>query len=376
MEMKTCTGGKLLRCGYTTGSCAAGAAKAAALMLLTSQEVRQVQLLTPKGILLTLDIRDITIGKNSVRCAVQKDSGDDPDVTNGMLVYAEVKKQSSGILITGGEGVGVVTKPGLDQMKGNAAINSTPRKMIEKVLQEVSKNCSYTGGFSIVLSIPGGEERAKRTFNPRIGIVGGLSIIGTTGIVEPMSMKALTETIRVELHQLSTMGVHNVLFTPGNYGEIFAKEKLGLSLTHHVSCSNFIGDALDMAVEEGFLNILLVGHIGKLVKLGIGITNTHSAFGDGRMETLMSCALQAGGGLPLLKDIQNCISTDAALTLLDENHLLKDTMEILGKKIENTIARRIPEGIDAGYICYTNAEPYAGILTESENAKKLQKYFF
>lgn len=365
--------GKKLRCGYTTGSCAAAAAKAATLMLLTGQPVASVDLMTPGGIALTLDVVDPAWGEAFANCAVRKDAGDDPDVTDGILVYASVRQTDGGISIGGGEGIGRVTKPGLDQPVGAAAINSVPRRMIAEEVEAVCRGCGYAGGIVVILSIPGGAELARRTFNPRMGIEGGISVIGTTGIVMPQSHQALVDTIRLELRQLAVSGHRDVLITPGNYGEAFARATLKLSLDAHISCSNFIGDSIDAALELGFTRILIVGHIGKLVKLGIGMTNTHSSHGDGRMETLLACALEANAALPLLHEIMGCVSTDAALTLLDGVGLFQNTMRILGARIEDTLRRRVPDHVSIGYICFTNAEGIAGVLAQSANAAELMQ---
>ncbi len=363
--------GELLRCGYTTGTCAAAAAKAAATMLFTGKPIVSVSLLTPKGISLVLDVLDSQITARFVRCAIQKDSGDDPDITNGIWIYAEVERIPVGIRLKGGEGVGRVTKPGLDQPVGEAAINSTPRKMITHAVESVITEYGYTGGLSVCIFVPGGETLARRTFNPRMGIEGGISIIGTTGIVEPMSNAALINTIRLQLRQLAASDTTGVLFTPGNYGKTFAADELKLSMNAHITCSNFIGDSIDAAVELGFGRILLIGHIGKLVKLGIGITNTHSSNGDGRIETIIACSLKAGAELPLLKKISVCVSTDAALTLLYGAGLLHQTMKILGARIDASLARRVPKNVEIGYLCFTNADGFNKVLTQSDNAKDL-----
>ena len=366
-------GGKTMRCGYTTGSCAAGAARAATEMLLTGARVENVALDTPKGIRLSLEILNAEMADDFASCAVQKDSGDDPDITNGILVYATARRIASGIAIEGGRGVGRVTKEGLDQPVGAAAINSVPRRMIAEQVEEACRNCGYEGGIEIVISIPDGEALAKKTFNPRIGIEGGISVIGTTGIVEPMSNAALVDTIRLELSVLSASSAKGVLLCPGNYGETFARESLGLSMKRQVSTSNFIGDAIEAAVSYGFERILLVGHIGKLVKLGINLSNTHSAYGDGRMETLIACALECGGDLPLLKRILNCVTTDAALDALSEAGLLEPTMQVLGRRIQDSLERKVPVGTQIGFICFTNAEPHQGVLVESANARALAR---
>ena len=366
-------GGKTMRCGYTTGSCAAGAAGAAAQMLLTGEIVESVSMDTPKGIRLTLDIVDAQIGADRARCAVQKDSGDDPDITNGILVYAEARKTDVGIEIDGGEGVGRVTKAGLDQPVGAAAINSVPRRMIREQVAAACAQCGYEGGIGIVISIPDGAALAGKTFNPRIGIVGGISVIGTTGIVEPMSNAALLDTVRLELNVLRTSGARDVLLCPGNYGEDFAENALGLSMRRQVSTSNFIGDAVEAAAQAGFERILLVGHIGKLVKLGIGLRNTHSANGDGRMETLIACALACGAQAVTLREIQKCVTTDAALDALAGAGLLGPTMDALGERIQNTLERWVPAGVEIGFICFTNAGPHRGILAQSANAPGLAR---
>jgi len=206
-------GGKLLRCGYTTGSCAAAAAKAATLTLLTGKSVSSITIRLPNDKQLSVDVVDTESQLGFAQCAVRKDSGDDPDVTNGMLVFARVQKIDQGISIDGGAGIGRVTKPGLDQPVGAAAINSVPRQMISSCVMEVCQDCGYSGGVSVLIVAPEGERLAKKTFNARLGIAGGISIIGTTGIVEPMSNKALIDTIKLELSQLSAQGVKNVLVT-------------------------------------------------------------------------------------------------------------------------------------------------------------------
>jgi cobalt-precorrin-5B (C1)-methyltransferase len=365
--------GRLLRCGYTTGSCAAAAAKAAACVLLSGRAVLKVSIDTPKGVPLVLDVEKCEQGEDFAVCAVRKDSGDDPDVTSGALVFAKVRRIRGGIEIGGGEGVGRVTKPGLDQPVGAAAINSVPRRMIAEETKAAARKYGYEGGFAVTISIPGGEGMAARTFNPKMGIVGGISVIGTSGIVEPMSNRALADTIRLEISQIAAAGKTGVLLTPGNYGEAFARDRLGLCMDAHVNCSNFIGDAVDAAVECGLNRILLVGHIGKLVKLGIGIMNTHSSFGDGRMETLCACALMAGGQAPLLKRVLDCVSTDAALALLLEDGILGEAMRVLGMRIQGCLARRVPEGATAGYICFTNAPATGGVLAQSKNAHDLMR---
>ncbi|MGI6634718.1 MAG: cobalt-precorrin-5B (C(1))-methyltransferase CbiD [Christensenellales bacterium] len=366
---------KKLRSGYTTGSCAAGAAKAAVQLLLTGKAPASVALMTPKGVPLNLDVADWVLEGDSATCAIRKDSGDDPDITNGVLVYAKVSKREGDILIDGGEGIGRVTKPGLNQPVGQAAINTVPRQMIAQACQDMAAQHGYQGGFQVMISIPGGEELAKKTFNPRLGIEGGLSVIGTTGIVEPMSNAALVDTIRLELNVLAASGAKAVLLSPGNYGETFCRDVLGLEVQHLVLCSNFIGLAVEAAVEKGFKQILLVGHIGKMVKLGIGMLNTHSNVGDGRMETLAACGIETGVELPVLQALLSCATTDAALYVLHEANCLEKTMNALKRRIQNTLSRIAPDGVELGFICFTSDARFQGILTGSDNAQRLMENF-
>lgn len=361
---------KKLRCGYTTGSCATAATKAAANMLLGNGKLNTIEIITPKGVELKLEVCDIKIGENYVSCAIQKDAGDDADVTDKILVYAEVKKIPSGIVIDGGVGVGRVTKKGLDQAVGAAAINSTPRKMIYNVLVEACEHWAYEGGLEAIISIPQGIELAKKTFNPRLGIEGGLSILGTSGIVEPMSEAALVDTIKTELRMLKAQHLDCIIATPGNYGESFISNCLKLDLDKSVKCSNFIGDTIDMAFEYQFKGLLIIGHIGKLVKLGAGIMNTHSKWADGRMEVLCSCALLAGADITVLKKIMACVTIDEALELLEKEALLSASMEVLMEKINNHLQHRAFEGLMIGAVVFSNQY---GLLGKTEKADELIK---
>ena len=335
MEEYIVKDGKKLRLGYTTGSCAAAAAKAAAFMLLTGRRKDTIDLLTPKGIRLHLTVEEIKITSSEVSCAIRKDSGDDPDATRGTLVFACVRKTDApGVLIDGGAGVGRVTKRGLDQPVGAAAINSVPRRMIEENVREVCVLCGYDGGVSVVISVPEGEALAKKTFNPRLGIVGGISILGTTGIVEPMSEQALVDTIRVELRQRRELGAEYVLLTPGNYGADFIRDSIGIDPRTAVLTSNFIGDALELSRELGFHGALLIGHIGKLVKLAGGMWNTHSKFGDCRMELLAAHAASLGLRSEKVSELLSCVMCDDALRILLEEQLYDAVLARLAGRIE------------------------------------------
>lgn len=361
---------KRLRCGYTTGSCAAAAAKAAVRMLLRQEECRTVSLNTPKGVRLELDVLEPRFSAKEASCAVKKDSGDDPDITNGVRVYARASLTAQGIAIDGGLGVGRVTKPGLDQPVGQAAINTIPRKMIADAVREACEESGYGGGISICISVPQGAELAKKTFNPRLGIEGGLSILGTSGIVEPMSDAALVDTIRAEMRLLRASGKEDLLITPGNYGEDFARETLGLNGLLPVRCSNFIGDALDMAAELGFKRVLLVGHIGKLVKLGAGVMNTHSRWADARMEVLAACALEADCPAGIAKALLRCGTTDEAAELLQTAGCLEGVMDRLMIRIDYYLSWRSGGDFEAGAVIFSNRQ---GLLGETPSAETIRK---
>ena len=363
---------KRLRCGYTTGSCAAAAAIAGAQMLLEGREIRQINLKTPKGVILTLPIEAITRTKTYVSCAVQKDAGDDPDITNGILVYAKVEYSPKGIRIYGGEGVGIVTRPGLDQPVGEAAINSVPRRMITEGVKEVMELFSYENGIKITISVPEGKEIAKKTFNPRLGIEGGISILGTSGIVEPMSEAALLGTIEVELKQRRAEGKTDLLLAPGNYGLEFVKKFHLPNPEQCVKCSNFIGQTLDKACELGFQRILLVGHIGKLVKLGAGIMNTHSKMADARMEILTSHAAVLGAGQDTAAALMDCVTTDEALDILKDAGLLEGVMNRLMERMEFYVSHRSGGAFSCGVITFSLKH---GILGKSEHAEEILRLY-
>ena len=369
---------KRLRYGYTTGSCAAGAARGAVRMLLSGESFSEVTLNTPKGITLTLALHDITRGEDYVSCAVQKDAGDDPDTTNGILVYVKAEKFFSGntdnsvthqqIMLDCGIGVGRVTKPGLSQKVGEAAINPVPKAMILREAEEAAQEYNYEGGLKLTVSVPEGEEIAKKTFNPRLGILGGISILGTSGIVEPMSEKALIESIHVEMKQHFCQGENYILVTPGNYGADYLREHMTIPFENNIKCSNYVGETIDMAIDMGVKGILFVAHIGKFVKVAAGIMNTHSHCADGRMEVLCAAAIRAGGTLECAKEILEAGTTDEALAVLERYGILKETMAIVMEKIQFYLDHRSYEQIVLGAVVFSNVY---GLLGQTRDAEKL-----
>lgn len=367
---------KSLAKGYTTGTCAQAATKAAMWMLMTGKPCEKVQVELPQGETLSLDICEIKIENGEgvqplpeeVCCAVKKDSGDDPDITNGVLVYSKVSRnQGTEITLDGGEGIGRVTKPGLDQPVGAAAINRVPRQMIIKEIKEVCEEVGYERGIHVEISIPEGERLAAGTFNPRLGIEGGLSILGTTGIVEPMSEQALVDTIRVEMKVCMAGRYRYLIVAPGNYGLDFLSEQYGMKDEDVVKCSNYIGQTLDMAVDMGCRGILLVGHIGKLIKVSGGIMNTHSRWADCRMELMAAAALRAGIEGTKAAALLESVTTDDALgkCTSDERVLI---MNQIMNKIEEYMNYRTEGKLLTGAITFS--EVY-GILGKTDRADEL-----
>lgn len=365
-----------MRYGFTTGSCAAAASKAAAYMLLTGKRKTEITIETPKGIPYTAQLTNIVRSEKEVSCAVEKDGGDDPDITTGALIYAKVsygvlsleeKQGRPQIVIDGGIGVGRVTKPGLDQPVGNAAINHVPREMIEKEVLQVCSLVDYKGSLMVEIFVPEGECLAEHTFNPRLGIVGGISILGTSGIVEPMSNQAILDTIRVELNQRKAQGFDYVAVSPGNYGLDFMKKTYGYDLDKSVKCSNFIGYTIDMAMELGFQKMLLTGHIGKLIKVSGGIMNTHSKEGDCRMELLVSSAVKCGVEVKYLKQILECVTTEEAVRILAECGKRQEVMDYAMERICYYLNKRTKGKMKIDCIMYANE---FGELAKSKEASE------
>lgn len=362
-----------LRTGYTTGSCAAAAAKAATHMLVSGEVVGEVSLVTPAGIRLYLEVEDIVKENNYVNCAIRKDSGDDPDVTNGILVYARVTFAQddvvkSKVILEAGEGIGRVTQKGLEQSIGDPAINLVPRRMIREAVEEELQKAGIDRGVRVMIWVPDGAEIAKKTFNPKLGIEGGISILGTTGIVEPMSEKALTDTIFVEMKVRRENGMDYCYVVPGNYGSDFLHDTLGYQEDAAVKCSNYVGEVIDDAVRLQMKGILLVGHIGKFIKLAAGIMNTHSRQADGRMEILAAHAAMAGGSRELICQLMECITTTAALELLEKEGILKEVMSTVMIKIEEHLKHRAGDGLEIGAVMFSKE---MGILGKTSDADRL-----
>ena len=359
-------GGKLLEGGVTAALAAAGAAR----LLLTGAVPESISLRTPKGIVVEVAPLFCRRTAAGAECAIEKDGGDDVDVTTGLPVIAAVElRQDPAITLQGGKGVGRVTKPGLDQPVGEAAINHVPRQMIESALRAEAEAAGYPGGFGVTISIQGGEEVARRTFNPHIGVEGGLSVLGTSGIVEPMSQQAILDTIQLEMDQAALANPRQLILAPGNYGLDYLRdaypEFAGIPV---VKTSNFIGDTLDMAATAGFKEVLLVGHVGKLCKLAGGIMNTHSHTADCRTELFCAHAALCGADRALCAQLMDAATTDACLDLLDQAQLRVPVLESLLAAIQLHLDRRAAGMFRVGAVLFSNQH---GPLGTTQTAKEL-----
>lgn len=361
--------GRKLRCGFTTGTCAAAASKAAAEMLLTGKTVEEISITVPKGNVLNLSIENIEMSEDSVRCAVRKDGGDDIDATHGTLIYSTVTRTENGSFETdGGKGVGRVTRKGLDQPVGNAAINRVPRQMIADALRDAADMTDSETGLKAVIDVPEGEDIAQRTFNPNLGIIGGISILGTSGIVEPMSEKALVASIHAEMDMLTAEGRKILLFVPGNYGRDYSRGLEGVGSDASVKISNFLGEALDHALESEAEGVLLVGNIGKLVKVAGGIMNTHSRNADSRAEIMTAYSIMAGADTETAKSIMECATTEAALDILIEKGIMEETVKMLAERIEYHMRHRTLGKMKVGTVIFSSNH---GRICDSESAPEL-----
>ncbi len=402
---------KKMRKGFTTGTCAAAAAQAAVLELMLQIRKEEVSVQLPSGDSLIIPVnRDeayhdalkhrpklnwiLEQKADAVSCYVVKDSGDDPDVTNRTRIYVtavRVKQnqlddahlaanglfQSKAVpqlFLCGGYGIGTVTKPGLEQNVGYPAINQTPRDMIFAAAETVlgmTDTVSFPegeDGIVLIVSAPEGEVLAKKTFNPQLGIEGGISILGTSGIVEPMSEAALVATIEIETKQVLSQGRSHLLYVPGNYGERYVQKELQLQY-RAIQCSNFIGETIDLAVTYGASSLLLVGNFGKLVKLAGGIMNTHSRTADCRWELVGVHAALCGADPSVIRQIREAVTTDEMLKILSQadpsQKLRQEVIASLLREADRHLKRRAG-AMAIGAVMYSEAHGYLGQTEEAE----------
>lgn len=357
---------KLLRTGYTTGSCAAAAAKACGILLAANQTPHEATITLPSGGHLRIPVASCHAEPDgSAFATVIKDAGDDPDITNGIAICARVRLNPGGLIaIDGGQGIGRITAPGLKIPIGAAAINPVPLSMIEQNIREILPDDM---GAEILIFAPEGEEIAKKTYNPRLGIIGGISIIGTTGIVRPMSEDAWKQSLALELSVVYNRGHKTCVFAFGNYGESYAIDQLAIDKEQIVIISNFLGYMIDEARQLGFHEILLIGHIGKVVKVAGGIFHTHSRTADGRMEILCCMAGLAGADQIILQALYGCSLTSQAIQIL-EAHRLQAVYRLITQSSSNKMHQYAYQKIRFGTVLF---DDNSRLLDIDENGKRM-----
>ena len=370
--------GKKYRRGYTTGSCATAASKASVHMLLTKEKIENINIDTPKGIPLTLKVKNIEFEDNSATCSIEKDGGDDIDATHGMDIFAKaelINKEDEDIIVTGGIGIGLVTKKGLSVEIGKHAINPVPMKMIRnevgKILGENNKFLPKDKSLKITIFAPQGVEIAKKTFNPRLGIVGGISILGTTGIVEPMSEEGWKKSLSIEMEMKKAQGMDKIILVPGNHGEEFIREHLQIDMSYCVRMSNFVGYMLSEAKRIGFKKILLAGHIGKFIKISAGIFNTHSKVCDARNEIMISNLALMGAPLEFLKEINECVTSEGAVEIIDKSEYT-DIYNILCDKCKQRAEQYLHNEVEVEFYMFRMDK---SLLGKSQRADLLMEEF-
>ena len=395
--------GKKYRRGYTTGSCATAVSKAAVYMILTNEKIDTVNIDTPKGIYLSIPVVSSEIKKNEDTgefysiCSVEKDGGDDIDATNGIEIFAkatwvhedEIDKseknfsfEGDGFCVFSGDGVGIITKKGLSIEPGRPAINPVPQKMIakevesvlkasgEKVLNDKNSLDNRKKVIKITIFIPKGEEVANKTFNPRLGIVGGISIIGTSGIVEPMSDDGWKKSLSIELNMKKELGMDKIILVPGNHGESFISDRIGEN-SSVVRTSNFLGYMLMEAKRMGFKKILLAGHIGKFIKLSAGIFNTHSKVADARNEILIANLALMGASTELVRKIDSCLTTEEATDIVYENGF-GEVFDIICEKCKKRAEMHVDNEIEIEVFIFKMDKT---VLGKSKNAEEMLDSF-
>ena len=336
--------GRKLRKGFTTGTTATAATVAAIRTLLNQEPQETVTVHAANGKIAIFDVEQTDFDEQQASCAIKKDGGDDQDATDGTLIFATVKLRDDNVIhLDGGEGVGRVTKEGLANKPGMPAINPTPRRVIKAAARE---ELGEKRGVDIVISVPEGERIAKLTYNPRLGIVGGISILGTSGVVTPMSESSWKHSISIEMNIHRKRGDNTIVLVPGNYGEDFAKDELGIPNAKIVQMSNFVGYVLHETQRLGFTKVLIVGDLGKMIKVAGGIFSTHSKDADARAE-IMVANLALMGGVPtaFLRKINQCLTTISMIKMIDEAGY-QDVYQMIADKIklraEKLLAHREP----------------------------------
>jgi cobalt-precorrin-5B (C1)-methyltransferase len=341
-----------LRRGRTTGTCATAAVKAALQLLLAGEKPQQVKVTLPdRAFYMAVPVRHVGYLEAqedavTARAEVVKDGGDDPDSTHGAIIFAQVRRNASGQLrFFAGTGVGTATQPGLRVAVGEPAINPAPRQMMRHAVAEVcaQRGCAGDEGFDLTIGCENGVAIARKTFNPRLGILGGISILGTSGIVEPMSLSAWIASVEVYVRVALAGDAASVAYLPGKIGREFARDTLGLPEKRAVQISNFLGDALDFTqaalAEQGrSLDVLwLAGHPGKLAKVLDGAWDTHSSRSSMAMGSIARVAAERGFPAALVKEMEQANTVEAAMERIRN----EAGAQALWTDIEGRIARLV-----------------------------------
>lgn len=344
---------KELRGGYTTGACAAAGVKAALIFFASGgRDVRrEVTITALDGTKLVIPVKNVEQTEDGASAETVKFSGDDPDITNGVSVFSSVRllEGETGIVFRAGQGVGRVTRAGLSVPVGEPAINTGPRKLIGNVAREI---LGEGVGLEVTISIPAGKELAKKTLNGILGIEGGISVLGTTGVLRPMSEEAFKNSLAVQIDVAKAAELFAVVLVPGKIGENIA-EKYGVNKKFIVQTSNFIGFMLEKAVEADMKKILLLGHLGKLAKVAAGSFYTHNRASDGRMEAIAAYAAEAGADVFAVRKILAAATTEEALAVLRENGLAETVCARLAERAALRAERYIFRRAEVGAVLVT-----------------------
>ncbi|MFZ5868495.1 MAG: cobalt-precorrin-5B (C(1))-methyltransferase CbiD [Thermodesulfobacteriota bacterium] len=330
---------KRLRTGFTTGTCAAAAAKAASMILAGISAPKDVDVRLPDGQTVKLCVAESGREGATAWASVRKDAGDDPDVTDGVLVKAVVSWiEGDEVALQAGEGVGIVTRPGLSVPPGEPAINPVPQRMIREAVRDVTRR-----GVVVTISIPNGEELAKKTFNPRLGIVGGLSILGTSGLVRPFSVPALRDALKCALSVAKASAIDAPVLVPGRIGERAARRHFRLAPEQVVEVSNEWGFMLDEAAQYDFRNLLVLGHPGKLAKLAASDWDTHSSRSKSAVPMVTQLAEELiGGGVASATTVEGLF---ASLPSVESRRVGDALAGLVAKAVSKRVRRRFPTSV-------------------------------
>ena len=317
------TNKKTLRTGFTTGTSATAASKAAILSIINQSKIQNIEVKLPKGKSIMIPIHFCEFGKEKARCSVIKDGGDDPDVTHGaeIIVDLSLTDKKNEIIIEGGDGVGIVTKPGLGLEINKAAINPVPKKMIIENLRDVGENILKNHGIQVIISVPKGKELGPKTDNPRIGILHGISILGTSGIVIPFSTASYAASIRQNLDVSIAMGNDTVVLTTGGRSEDFARKIIELPDHCFVQMGDFSGYTIQQCSKKNIKKAFIVGFIGKLAKMAAGVKQTHVKGSKIDMKFLANLAQNCGANETIIKKILAANTARHVSEIIKENKI-------------------------------------------------------